>query len=505
MKGKLYQSKKQNISNNNNYKNRKNNNISPSVNVLKFNIDNNQNNNCNFNNFQNKNQPKNIRNLSQRPIRHPYNNYPNNQNNNNKMNYLNNMNYNIPQNNFMVINSNPQNQYAYNNINQNYLPKNMNINMNSNLNKNQRKFISNNKNNKAKSKEPTKIKSKINNNNYKIKQNNNQPNNDKIKIKLDQKGVYICDDDVYEEDPNDVVNNLNDALKYKDKNNLQMSQDEKTMIDTIKKVSTNRVQYRQTHQMLREIGKIMNDPVVNFLIKKEPIESKNDSPSDKLSSLLSQKILEEKKRKLLEEEKEREKNEEEQYYEELQKRIKDEMRKKKTFDFNKLSDKDRKILAQRKLYNKIGKKVYDDNLGSEDINNKDNNNNDNINKNNIESNIMDKDEINEKIHKQMKNEINREVQKENFFQEIERYNEEDDYFNIGKINNKEIGEDFNKKELGELNYEKEKEKEKPTARGILEKVLNKIEYKNQQLINHNEAIENINAKKEKNSKKKNNL
>ena len=39
--------------------------------------------------------------------------------------------------------------------------------------------------------------------------------------------------------------------------------------------------------MLKEIGKIMNDPVVNFLIEKEPIESKNDSPNDKLSSLLS--------------------------------------------------------------------------------------------------------------------------------------------------------------------------------------------------------------------------
>ena len=36
----------------------------------------------------------------------------------------------------------------------------------------------------------------------------------------------------------------------------------------------------------------MRDPLVNFLIKKDPIESKNDSPSDKLSSLLSQKLLE---------------------------------------------------------------------------------------------------------------------------------------------------------------------------------------------------------------------
>ena len=505
MKGKIYQSKNQNISNSNNNIVRKNNNISPSLNELKFGLDINQNNSNNFNNFQNKIQPKNVRNLSQRPIRRPYNNNnPYNPNINNKMKYINNMKYNYPQNNFMVINSNPQNQYLYrdNNINPAYFPKNMNMNMNSNLNNNnQRKIISTN-NNKAKSKEPTKIKPKLNNKDNN-KKNNNIVNNDKIKIKLDQKGVYICDDDVYEEDPNDVVNNLNDALKYKDKNNLQMSQDEKTMIDTIKKVSTNRVQYRKTHQMLREIGKIMNDPVVNFLIKKDPIESKNDSPSDKLSSLLSQKLLEEQKRKMMEEEKEREKNEEEQYYEELQRRIKDEMRQKKTFDFNKLSDKDRKILAQRKLYNKIGKKVYDDNLNSDNINNRDNNNEVIQGNDTNNNNIMDKDEINEKINKQIKNEISREDKKENFFQEIEKYNEEDDYFNIGKIGNKKIGEDISEKELEEINNEKEKEK--PTARDILEKVLSKIEYKNQQLINHNEAIANINRKKEKNSKKKNNL
>ena len=176
------------------------------------------------------------------------------------------------------------------------------------------------------------------------------------------------------------------------------------------------------------------------------------------------------------------------------------MRQKKTFDFNKLSDKDRKILAQRKLYNKIGKKVYDDNLNSDNINNGDNNN-EVIQGSGTNNNTMDKDEINEKIDKQIKNEISREDKKENFFQEIERYNEEDDYFNIGKIGNKKIGEDISEKEMEEINNEKEK----PTARGILEKVLNKIEYKNQQLINHNEAIANINRKKDKNSKKKNNL
>ena len=393
----------------------------------------------------------------------------------------------------MIINSNPISQNQNINMYKNYqnpklLPINMNINPN--LSNNQLKFISNNKKIKAKSKEPTKIKSRINNNNY-----NNNKNNDKVKIKLDEKGVYICDDDEYEE-PNDVVNNLNNVLNYKNENNLQMSQDEKTMIDTIKKVSSNRVTYRKTHQMLKEIGRIMNDPVVNFLIKKEPIESKNDTPSDKLSSLLSQKLLEEQKRKLMEAEKEKEKNEEDEYYENLQRKIKDEIKQKGSFDFSKLPDKDRKILAQRKLYNKMGKKVYDDKINNENVNN---DNNDNT------VNNLEKEEINQKIDKQIKNEINREAKKENFFQEIEKYNEEDDYFNIGKINNREIDEEnTEKKEIDDINSEKEKEK--PTSRGILEKVLNKIEYKNQQLINHNEAMEKLNMKKDnQNSKKKKNF
>ena len=61
MKGKKFQTKKQNISNNNSNNYRKsNNNVKPSVNVLKFDFNNNQINNSNFNNnnFQNKNQIK---------------------------------------------------------------------------------------------------------------------------------------------------------------------------------------------------------------------------------------------------------------------------------------------------------------------------------------------------------------------------------------------------------------------------------------------------------------
>ena len=259
------------------------------------------------------------------------------------------------------------------------------------------------------------------------------------------------------------------------------------MIETIKKVASNRVQYRNTHQMLKEIGKIMKDPVVSFLIKKEP-EIKEESPSDKLSEMLSKKMLEEQKQKMKE-------KEEDLYYDQLQKRIKDEIRNKGSFDFAKLPDKDRKMLAQRKVYNKIGLKVYEDGNSNNPNNN---NNNNNINEN-----------INERLDNQIKKEINREKKKEEFLNEIEKYKEkeeEDDYFNIGEINNKKIkgfdDEDEDGINYGEINTN-EKEKEKPTARNILEKVLSKIEYKNEQLINHNKfnEISNNNNKKENVRKK----
>ena len=150
------------------------------------------------------------------------------------------------------------------------------------------------------------------------------------------------------------------------------------------------------------------------------------------------------------------------------------------------------------MYNKLGKKDYE---GNDDYNNKDiTNNNDNIN--NDTKNTLEKEDMNQKFDKKFKNEVNREVRKEKFFEEIEKYNDEDDYFNIGKINNQDIDKELNRVD----DICNEKEKEKPTARGILEKVLNKIEYKNQQLINHNEEIAGVNMKKNYNKNKmKNNL
>ena len=38
----------------------------------------------------------------------------------------------------------------------------------------------------------------------------------------------------------------------------------------------------------------MKNPVVSFLIKKDPVLEKKEEPSDKLSEMLSQKLLEDK-------------------------------------------------------------------------------------------------------------------------------------------------------------------------------------------------------------------
>ena len=456
MKGKKIQQNnpmnKQFLKNNiNSYKNN-NKQISPHLNVLQFDIK--DNNNINSNNIANK--KRNVRNLSQKPI-HRANNI-NIQNNNY---YFNNIN-----NNFIVKNSYPLNNQINNNKN-NF----NNINNQAKINsQKQLKPLNANKNFQNKNK------NQINQKNKKNILYNNNSKNDNIKIKLDEKGVFIAEEEDVYEDPKDPVNNLNSGLKYKQSNNLEMSKEEKDMIETIKKVSSNRVQYRNTHQMLKEIGKIMKDPVVSFLIKKEP-EIKEESPSDKLSEMLSKKMLEEQRQKMRQ-------KEEDLYYEQLQKRIKDEIRNKGSFDFSKLPDKDRKLLAQRKVYNKIGLKVYEDNY--------------NENNEKEKAEVKLDENINEKLDKQIKNEINREKKKEEFLKELEQYKEEndddeDDYFNLGEINNKKI------KEYDDINYDidKEKEKEKPTARNILEKVLNKIEYKNEQLINHNRYNEDINNKKRK--------
>ena len=255
------QIKKNNI---NSYKNN-NKEISPHLNVLQFDLK--DKNNVGNNNFTKK--TKNIRNLSQKPI-----NKTNNINIQNNNYYFNNIN-----NNFIVKNSYPLNNRINNNINNRIIKNSQKplkpININNNINKG-------NQNNQKKPKN--------------ILYNGNKKN-DNIKIKLDQKGVFIAEEDDIYEDPKDPVNNLNSALKFKQSNNLEVSQEEKNMIETIKKVSSNRVQYRNTHQMLKEIGKILKDPVVSFLIKKEP-EIKEESPSDKLSEMLSKKMLEEQRQKM---------------------------------------------------------------------------------------------------------------------------------------------------------------------------------------------------------------
>ena len=221
---------------------------------------------------------------------------------------------------------------------------------------------------------------------------------------------------------------------------------EDKIINTIKMISENRMKFQKTNQILREIGQIANNPVVGFLMQKDF----NANPSEKLSAFISDKMLENNKEKgnsntNIEE------DPEEEYYRNLEAKIKSEIKKKKTFDFSKLSDKDRKMLAQRKLYNKMRKKNVENVPKEKPV---------------IEEN---KDVDYNKVYKENK-EMLRELKKENFFQDEETEKSE------------------KREKIEEKREEKEEEapKEKLTARQILENVLKKIEYKNEMLVNNND-------------------
>lgn len=262
-------------------------------------------------------------------------------------------------------------------------------------------------------------------------------NNNKAKpvtkpiVKKNNNANVIIQDE-YEEVPNQAQSKTNEK--------------EDKIINTIKMISENRMKFQKTNQILREIGQIANNPVVGFLMQKDF----NANPSEKLSAFISDKMLESNKEKgnsniNIEE------DSEEEYYRNLEAKIKLEIKKKKTFDFSKLSDKDRKMLAQRKLYNKMGKKNVENVPKTEPV---------------IEEN---KDVDYNKVYKENK-EMLRELKKENFFQNDE----------IEKVEKRE--------KIEEKREEKEEEapKEKLTARQILENVLKKIEYKNEMLVNNND-------------------
>lgn len=231
-----------------------------------------------------------------------------------------------------------------------------------------------------------------------------------------------------------------------------VNEKEEKIINTIRMISENRMKYQKTNQILREIGQIANNPVVGFLMQKDF----NANPSEKLSAFISDKMIENNKEKVNSNTK-IEEDPEEEYYRNLEEKIKLEIKKKKTFDFSKLSDKDRKMLAQRKLYNKMGKKNIENVPKAEPV---------------IEEN---KDVDYERVYKENK-EMLRELKKENFFQE-----RDDDIKSNEKINKKE--------EKIEEKVE-EPPKEKLTARQILENVLRKIEYKNEMLVNNSDNNKN---------------
>ena len=374
-------------------------------------------------------------------------------------------NYNIPNNSNKQLYKHMDNAYRDSNLGGFYNVKNENnliitnsnnkniINQNQNIQK--KNSLSNNKN----------INNINNNNNYnynnnninKIPKKNNISNQENIKLnkniknknleKAVNKQIENFSDDIYEELQNNKLKNENPKNK----------ETEEKIMNTIKLISNNRVKYRRTNQMMRELGKIVNNPITNF------VEQENE-PSNKLSEFISEKMLN-KQRELNKEKKEI--NPEDEYYNKLQQRIKDEIKKKGSFNFSLLSEKDRKLLAQRKLYNKIGKNIYSDKI----------NNNYNINNNNNSKiNKVDKEKIDNEINRQ----LNREMKKENFFDDDNEYNYNND---IDKIINEE-DEDIKNIEKG-LEEENKNKNEKPSAKQILENVLNKIEFKNEQLVYQN--------------------
>lgn len=244
--------------------------------------------------------------------------------------------------------------------------------------------------------------------------------------------------------------------KY-DKEAYQEKESEDKIVKTIKYISENRTKFKRTNQILREIGQIANNPVVGFLMQKDF----NTNPGEKLSAFISDKMLENNKSKLDSNNINKQCDDpEEEYYKNLENQIKEEIKKKGTFDFSKLSDKDRKLLAQRKLYNKMGKKPIQDKAREED-------------------NKKELEKIDEKeISRENKN-IILQYKKENFFQEFE---ENEQKSHQVPIKNQDKEKEEYKRE--------ENNKEKLSARQILENVLKKIEYKNQVLINNNETRNN---------------
>ena len=87
------------------------------------------------------------------------------------------------------------------------------------------------------------------------------------------------------------------------------------------------MKYRHINKILREIGKIANNPVCGFLMQKE---DKNE-PANKLSDFLTDKLNEQSKPQT--ETNNEEIDDEEVYYRQLDMHNKEELKKKKTFDF----------------------------------------------------------------------------------------------------------------------------------------------------------------------------
>lgn len=230
------------------------------------------------------------------------------------------------------------------------------------------------------------------------------------------------------------------------------------IINTINLIANNPKRYKCTNKILREIGQISNNKNVGFLSQKGNEEM---DPSSKLSNYLGEKLMEENKAKMMSND-----EDEDHYYNNLVSYIKSEMKKKGTFDFTKLSEKDRKLLAQKKLYSRMD-------------NNSSNNKNTDIIP--LKDNIInyDKGKKNDDFTFKNKYYSKENVPYENY-SEGEKEEKKEEEEKIERKDDNIINKDSKNEESG-------KSKEKLTARQILENIHKKIILDNERLVNEMEA------------------
>lgn len=296
---------------------------------------------------------------------------------------------------------------------------------------------------------------------YKNPKTKELPKQDPLPKPLPAQKKLITQDD-YENVPKKRITakdkQQSDSSPMKSNPLANSTMDDPKVINTINLIANNPNKFKCTNKILREIGQIANSKNVAFLSQQT---NDNIDPSSKLSNYLGGKLMEENKAKMMP-------NGEDQdfYYNNLVSYIKSEIKKKGTFDYSKLSDKDRKLLAQKKLYDRMDSKYSNDIKPSDNI-------------------VNDKDKGKKNDDFVFKKKY---FSKENVPYDNYSEGEKEEDANDDDIEDKNDNE-FKVKEKSEknTNEDKGKVKEKLTARQILENIHFKIVLDNERLVNEMEA------------------